>query len=125
MEPTKVTRSMRPGTPGTLRLAMRHGAALVCVRYRENEAGSLRYTTVELVVDCRPAGSSLVDVAVAWQEHALRAALKASGARWDPRTRTWRLRRRDARRLKLLARVTTKTNRPSRTQPPLRPFDSR
>lgn len=125
MEATKVMRSMRPGAPGTLRLALRHGASLVCVRYRENEAGNLRYTTVELVVDCRPTGASLVAVPVAWQEHALRATLKALGARWDPHNRTWLLKLKEARRLKLLNRVTAPTNRPSHPQPRVRTLNSR
>lgn len=125
MEATKVTRSMRPGAPGTLRLALRHGASLVCVRYRENEAGSLRYTTVELVVDCRPAGTSMVGVTVAWQEHALRATLKAIGARWEPRDRTWLLKLKDARRLKLLNRVAVTTNAPSHAPPQARTLKSR
>jgi hypothetical protein len=106
MELTKVMRSMRPGSPGTRRLTLRHGASLVCVRYRENEAGTVRYTTVELVVDTRPANARQVRLAVAWQEHALRAELRTIGARWDPSGKTWIVKLRDARRLKLLNRIT-------------------
>ena len=48
-----VIKRMAPGVSGTRRLAERFGQSLVCVRYRENPARGLRYTTV---------GSSLTSI---------------------------------------------------------------
>ena len=44
-----VIKRMAPGASGTRRLAERFGESLVCVRYRENAAQGLRYTTVEII----------------------------------------------------------------------------
>lgn len=106
MENTRVTRSLRPGAPGTLKLRMQHGPALVCVRYRQNLSGTLRYTTIELIVDRRPTDAAPVQVAIAWREHDLRAAARAAGAFWDAENRVWILTLAQARRLKLLNRAT-------------------
>jgi hypothetical protein len=91
---TRVTKTMRPGRPGTLKLMRRYGGALVCVRYREDALGDTRYVTVELVVDAAPvrrraAGRTLVWVAIAPAERALREAAARRGARWSPIRRMW------------------------------------
>jgi hypothetical protein len=87
------------GAAGTRRLLARYGAALVCVRYREDAARNRRYTTVELLVDERPGKSALVPVRIGYLETSLRQQVKAAGGKWDagrklwtrPRTAVWRL----------------------------------
>ena len=105
MDTTFVRRSLRPGAPGTRRLRLLHGRDLVCVRYRESADGSLRLTTVELIVDRRMAPGCPVRLAVAGSEKALNDALHAQGARWDAALECWVTTLRVARRLKLQARV--------------------
>lgn len=101
-----VTKTLRPLQPGTLKFVQRYGSALVCVRYREDRAAGLRYTTVELVVDQAPLrhrrrDHDLVDVRIPWRETTLRARAKALGAVMDPSTGLWTLSRRAARLLNL------------------------
>lgn len=42
---------LKPGQKGTKKLVAQHGEALVCVRYRYDEASRTRIKTVELVVE--------------------------------------------------------------------------
>lgn len=51
---TRVTKTLWPGQPGTLKLRQRHGPALLCVRYRHDADNQRRYTTVEIIVDEAP-----------------------------------------------------------------------
>lgn len=102
---TIVKRSLAPGAPGTRRLALLHGADLVCVRYRETADGTVRLTTVELVVERRLAPGCLVKVAVDWRERALLARLKAAGARWHARLECWIMTLRVARQLRVHSRI--------------------
>jgi len=51
-KPAMLTRlKLKPGPKGTKRLVAEHGDALVCVRYRYDEASSTRIKTVELIVE--------------------------------------------------------------------------
>lgn len=107
---TRVTRSLRPGQPGTLKLMRTYGLGLVCVRYREDAHGKTRYTTVEVVVDQSPAVRRLSDrsillVRIAWGEAELAARAKAMGARWDPAARLWRMSYKAVKALDLRSRV--------------------
>jgi hypothetical protein len=113
----RVTRTLRAGAPGTQRQLLLHGLALVCVRYRENDAGTERYTTVELIVDRRPAPTTVVRLAVDWRESALQRKLRDHGARWDGRRRCWLAELRVARRLKLLDRILGYDRQPCPRQP--------
>ena len=73
-------------------------------------------TTAEIIVDRRPRkkplffDADLVAVAVAYEEKALREKLKASGGRWDPEEKFWKVRfgsiRRDP---ALVSRIMTNT----------------
>ena len=100
-----VTKRMAPGTAGTRRLAERFGESLVCVRYRENPARGVRYTTVEIVVDQRPFRAPEYLVHVAYTETALRHKVKEAGGRWDAELKLWRLPRSSVRTLGLTGRV--------------------
>lgn len=70
------------------------GAALVCVRYREDRDGRRQYTTVELVVSDRTSthrGDGEVSVRIDYWETQLRAKAKQAGAIWDPVAKLWRM----------------------------------
>lgn len=109
---SRVTKKLAPGQPGTKRLVGTHGDALVCVRYRHDRLKLYRFTTVELVVDTAPLHPRRFDAAtfgvhLERHEQALRCALKAAGARWDPTDRLWWLRGETIRRLGLVDRIWT------------------
>jgi hypothetical protein len=93
--------TLRPGMPGTKKLQARFGDRLVCVRYVYDKERWRRLKTVELVVeevqwqprDRRPRRRphDLVGVRVAYDEHAVRQAVKAAGGIWRPRQRLWEM----------------------------------
>ena len=85
----------------------------MCVRYRHDEAGLLRLTTVEVVVDEAPVASRRSDnhvygVRIAWDEAELRASAMAHGAIWDNPAKLWRIRGKVVKLLKLYTRVKEK-----------------
>jgi len=90
---------LRPGQPGTKKLAQHYGDRLVCVRYRYDVLRRRRFTTAEIIVDeadwdplpSATARRERVAVRIAVQELKLRAKVKAAGGRWDPEQRVWRL----------------------------------
>jgi len=49
-----VIKTLNAGTPGTRRYQRKFGDDLVCVRYRTDEAGRRRLTTVEIIVEQTP-----------------------------------------------------------------------
>lgn len=100
-----VIKRMAPGVSGTRRLAERFGESLVCVRYRENSALGLRYTTVEIIVDQRPFNAPEELVHVTYAETALRHKVKDAGGQWDQKLKLWRLPRTAVRALGLADRV--------------------
>ncbi len=100
-----VIKRMAPGASGTRRLAERFGESLVCVRYRENPARGLRYTTVEIIVDQRPFDAPEDLVRVSYAETALRNKVKDAGGQWDRELKLWRLPRTAVRTLGLADRV--------------------
>jgi hypothetical protein len=93
--------TLRPGAPGTKRLAKRYGERLVCVRYLYDEARGRRLKTVELVVDETPwkgrarrprrDDHDIVRVRIGWRETDLRLAVKKAGAVWRPARKTWEM----------------------------------
>lgn len=100
---TQVIKRMKPGQPGTRALLRRYGPALVCVRYRESETGQTRFTTVELVIDQRPARHQpLVRVNIRYDDSTTRRQAMALGAEWDEAQKTWRMPRRAAIQLGLI-----------------------
>ena len=106
----RVTKTLRPHQPGTLKLTRRYGNELLCVRYREDAQGRRRCTTVELVIDEGPvqrrlSDRSIVRVTIPWREHDIRERAKVMRARWEPETRTWLMSMRTARSLGLGDRI--------------------
>ena len=102
-----VLKKLSPEAPGAKRLAARYGAALLCVRYREDSQSGKRLTTVELIVDQRPLPTP-VSVRIAFDETELRRQVKAAGGQWDASRKLWRLSKSAVRKLKLEQRVVTK-----------------
>lgn len=110
-ERTKVMKKLSPTQPGARKLARRYGAALVCVRYRQDTDGRHRYTTVELVVDSGPVATRnanpvrMVEVTIGMGETELRRQAMELGAVWDPTARVWRMPRAVANKLGLTAQL--------------------
>lgn len=104
----RVIKKIAPDQRGAKTLTSQYGDQLVCVRHRIDPTGTLRLTTVELIVaqqKISPRPSPQVDVEVQYQERALQARLKAAGGRWDPIRRKWRIRRATAIALGLKQRI--------------------
>jgi hypothetical protein len=104
----------RPGDKGTKRLLERYGARLLFVRYRYNPETQSMLTTVELIVDERPARprnepqppvstpiAEQVGLRIAARERWLQDKVRAAGGYWDPRRALWILPAPEAARLRL------------------------
>jgi hypothetical protein len=112
---TVVTKRLAPGAAGTRRLQQHYGKDLVCVRYRETADGSARFTTIELVVERRPATKRQAEPAERWvrigfDEAELRQKVKAAGRRWDPKRKLWRVSAPAVRTLRLKSRLAKPTH---------------
>jgi hypothetical protein len=100
--------TLRPGAPGTARLARDWGDRLVSVRYRYSDSPPTRFTTVELVVaaaEWKPSPSRQVLVDVKSWESDLRERVQAAGGKWVPKAMRWRIRHDKAKALGLSDRV--------------------
>ena len=88
---------LKPGQKGTKKLVAEHGAALICVRYRYDEASQARYKTVELIVEkaaWKPPkrkylDNDLVPVRISYAEKDLMSIAKAAKGRWNPKVKLW------------------------------------
>ena len=101
----RVAKTYSPQQNGAKRFAKRYGEQLVCVRHRLNETGTVRHTTVELLVESTPVASrsrSLVAIRISPTDKATRTLLMACGAQWQPKHRYWLLPRLVAKNLRLL-----------------------
>jgi len=107
---TRIVKRLAPHEPGTLKLTRRYGSALVCVRYRHDETGQHRYTTVELIVDDAPIiprgrPDEMVGVRIAPEQSTLRSRAYARGATWDRNANLWLMPRRLASALRLAGSI--------------------
>lgn len=107
---THVVKRLSATQPGALKLSLRFGDALVCVRYRHDAQGLHRYTTVELVVDeapvqKRPDPEALVMVHLAFNDFERRQLVLLHGGRWDEKQRLWSMPHRTAKKLRLITRI--------------------
>jgi len=103
-----VGKTMQVDTPGAVKLTRKYGDALVCVRYRISPDGSERVTTIELEVDrvtIQRKANPVVAVKIYPTERELTALAKAKGARFNGKTRLWRMHRNDAYALGLGERI--------------------
>lgn len=101
----RVLKTYSPDQNGAKRFARRYGIDLVCVRHRLSDNGTVRHTTVELLVESTPIASrtnSLVAVRIAPDDKNTRTLLISCGAEWKPKERYWLLRRLVAKKLRLL-----------------------
>lgn len=97
-----VIKRLLPGVPGTKRLVERFGDALVCVRYRHDPLRKLRLTTVELIVEERPAKPEQT----AWIRFAyVRGQIKEAGGIWHAERKLWLLPLRKIKAMKLEAGI--------------------
>jgi hypothetical protein len=89
---------LRPGQKGTKALVEKHGEALVCVRYRYDEASRTRLKTVELIVEKKElpvkpqqnkSTDTLVPVRISYGQRDLGKMAKALGGKWDSDVRLW------------------------------------
>jgi len=91
---------LKPGQKGTKKLSDKYGQALVCVRYRYDEASGTRIKTVELIVEKKAwkppkkkyPDDALVPVHIQFSDSASREKAKAARGRWDPEAKLWRIR---------------------------------
>lgn len=107
----RVSKKLSPAQPGAIKLARRYGEQLVCVRHRVAPTGTVRITTVELVVDQAPIAvkpEQIVGVRIEYREGLLRSAARAAGAVWDQKAGVWRMPMKVARRLQLRDRIVEK-----------------
>ncbi|HEX3140431.1 MAG TPA: hypothetical protein VHQ87_10265 [Rhizobacter sp.] len=109
-EHSRVIRKISVTQAGAIKLARRYGEALVCVRYRQSRDGTIRYTTVELLVEQAPIIRRIQPTAMValrlWRaQPELRRRIESSGGQWDPEAGVWRLPRELARQLRLMRYV--------------------
>jgi hypothetical protein len=93
--------TLRPGQPGTKKLAIRYGERLLRVRYVYDEKMGRRLKTVELIVESvpwRPAkrrprrrDDDIVALRIAYGEIDLRTRAKRLGAVWRPAQKMWEM----------------------------------
>jgi hypothetical protein len=91
---------LKPGQKGTKKLPAEHGEALVCVRYRYDEASRTRTKTVELVVETtawspparKYSDNDIVPVRIGYAEKKLIENAKAAKGRWNPDAKLWFIR---------------------------------
>ncbi len=96
-----VVKTLQPGQAGTLKLQRHYGAALVCVRYREDVHGQTRRVTVELVIEDKPIRHRVVWATIPMGGVQQRAKAIAQGAVWHPQEKKWRMKARTAKLLDL------------------------
>ena len=114
---TRVVKRFTPRQPGAIKLTQRFGPDLVCVRYRHDVTGAMRYTTVELIVEVvpvvrrtpRPPATKphlkIVAVQLGNHEIDLRKLIIRHGGLWDGDKRLWYLTQASAESLKLVGRI--------------------
>ena len=115
-----VRKTMRPGERGTGRFVRDWGDRLVCVRYRFDAKGRIRYTTVEIVTSelrpwsppRRPTPGALVYLRIDPNDWKAIQRLRDARAWWDRERLLWRTRYDVAERLRLRSRIVAPTRTP-------------
>ena len=103
-----VAKTYGPGQNGAKRFAKRYGDKLVCVRQRLSDDGTVRHTTVELLVESTPVTSrarTLVAIRIPATDKKTRTLLMACGAQWVAKEKYWLIQRLVAKNLRLLQNV--------------------
>lgn len=107
----RIAKRIRPNRNGAKRFALRYGDQLVCVRHRLSADSTIRYTTVELVIEQTPvvpAGDRLIALRLNPRDQFTRSLLLASGGRWDDTAKQWLVARKVAKSLGLLDKIVRK-----------------
>lgn len=125
---TWVVKTLWPGQAGTVKLSRRYGDALVCVRYRHDAKGEVRYTTVEVMIDQAAlpkvfARHDTQSIHLAHTETDLRAQAICHGAKWDEASKLWRLTTAAVKALGLESRLRRPVRKPK--HPPNAPSSGR
>ena len=84
----RVAKTYSPERDGAKRFARRYGEQLVCVRHRLDATGTMRHTTVKLLVESTPVVSrsrAVVALRIPPTDKATRVVLLAAGAQWQPK----------------------------------------
>ena len=96
-----VVKTIRPGQHGSHRFLDEWGDKLIAVRYRKDT--DRVFTTIEIIVDERPASTAThrvlqltgrnraVALRVDYDEYELRHRVKMAGGRWSPELKLWLL----------------------------------
>lgn len=103
-----VAKTMRPHGRGAVKLARTFGEALMYVRYRVNPDETERLTTVELVVEraiIQKRADPVVAFKIRYGEGELLRLAQAKGAKFDARTKLWKLPRSEVLRMGLRHRI--------------------
>lgn len=101
----RVAKTYGPEQDGAKRFSRRYGDQLVCVRHRLNDDGSIRHTTVELVVESTPIATrerKVIALRIPATDRRSRALLLACGAKWRPKERYWLVQHLIAKNLRVL-----------------------
>ena len=104
----RVAKTDAPDQNGAKRFARRYADQLVCVRHRLSNDGSVRHTTVELLIESTPVAPcarTLVVIKIGPSDKNTRTLLMACGAQWVPKEKYWLLPRMVAKNLRLLKNV--------------------
>ena len=121
VRPWRVDKTMLAGERGTIKLSRRHGAALVCVRYRVSPDGRERVTTVEVIVEralVQRRREPMEALHLYKSDYALAQRLRAHGGQFDAATRTWFAPRSVVHALGLFERVAIDHETPSKEHVP-------
>ena len=94
-----IQRRLTPGQPGTKKYLKKHGAKLVCVRYRYDAEKNIKSKTVEIIVEqshWEPDGkripkNKIMNIRINLNEDYLRELVKAAGGRWNRIKKLWEL----------------------------------
>jgi len=111
----RVARRIAPDRDGAKKLALRYGEQLVCVRHRLNSEGTVRFTTVELLIEQTPViptGTRLVAVRLEPGDRPTRSLLLSCGALWDKSRKVWMVPRNIVKTFGLLHRVVPSSGKP-------------
>lgn len=111
----RVARRIAPNRDGSKKFTLRYGEQLVCVRHRLNSDGTVRFTTVELLVEQTPViptGTRLVAIRLQPDDRTTRSLLLSCGAKWDKSRKVWLVPRKLAMTFGLLDRVVALPGKP-------------
>jgi hypothetical protein len=103
-----VAKTYSPEQNGAKRFARRYGEQLICVRHRLSDDGTIRHTSVELLVESTPVACRarmLVAIKIGASDRATRTLLMAYGAQWMSKEKYWLVPRIIAKNLRLLRHV--------------------